>query len=120
MTPQRGLRQGDPLSPFLFIICAEAFSLLFNKLENERLIHGEKISRGAPSITHLMFADDLLVFCRASPSEGQMVMDAITYYSQWSGQNVNLGKSCLFFSKNTQASVIANILYRHSKTANWG
>lgn len=46
--PQRGLGPGDPLSPFLFIICVEPLSLLFNQLERNRGIHGIRICRGAP------------------------------------------------------------------------
>lgn len=45
--PQRGLRQGDPLSPYLFIICAEVFSGLLIKAQEEKVLHGIEIARGA-------------------------------------------------------------------------
>ncbi|KAL5726163.1 hypothetical protein ACHQM5_009231 [Ranunculus cassubicifolius] len=61
--PTRGLRQGDPLSPYLFIVVAEAFSRMVGRAEDLGLIHGIKVMRRAPSISHLLYADDLIVFC---------------------------------------------------------
>jgi len=63
--PTRGLRQGDPLSPYLFLICAEGFSALLNHAEREGKIAGVKICHGAPSISHLLFVDDSLILIRA-------------------------------------------------------
>ena len=56
--PERGLRQGDPLSPYLFLICAEGFSALLQRAEEEGKIRGVKVCQGAPSVSHLLFADD--------------------------------------------------------------
>jgi hypothetical protein len=58
--PERDLRQEDPLSPYLFLLCAEGFSALLDKAQEDGLISGVRICRNAPSISHLLFADDFL------------------------------------------------------------
>ena len=67
--PQRGLRQGDPLSPYLFLICDEALSNLIQAKEREEKIHGCKIARGDPIISHLFFADDCFLYFRVDEEE---------------------------------------------------
>jgi hypothetical protein len=67
--PGRGLRQGGPLSPYLFIICAEGLSSLIREAEVSETIYGTSICRGAPPVSHLLFADDCFLFFNAE--EGQ-------------------------------------------------
>jgi hypothetical protein len=111
--PQRGLRQGDPLSPYPFIICADVLSGLISKAQDNHLIHGIKIAPGAPEISHLLFADDSLLFCRATTSEASTIANIIHTYQGASVQLVNFTKSEMIFSKGTTPDTkqcIANIL----------
>ena len=61
--PSRGIRQGDPLSVYLFLLCVEGFNSLLFRAEMEGRIKGVSICRRAPSVTNLMFADDSILFC---------------------------------------------------------
>ena len=67
--PSRGLRQGDPLSPFLFILCTEVLISHIKKAEEMKKLTGIKVARESPAISHLLFADDSLFFCRAEQSQ---------------------------------------------------
>jgi hypothetical protein len=99
--PERGLRQGDPLSPYLFILCAEGLTSLIKKYENKGDIHGVKVCRGAPSLSHLLFADDCFLFFRADIREAQCMKRILNDYEKASGQAINYSKSEVYFSRNT-------------------
>ena len=64
--PSRGLRQENPLSPYLFLLCAERLHSVIKKAESSGDIHGVSLCRGGPKITHLFFADDSLLFTKAT------------------------------------------------------
>ncbi|KAH1039031.1 hypothetical protein J1N35_040774 [Gossypium stocksii] len=64
--PARGLRQGDPLSPFLFLICGEGLSSLMRLALREGHLKGVKANRRGPQISHLLFADDCILFREAT------------------------------------------------------
>lgn len=98
--PSRGLRQGDLLSSFLFIIGSEVISHLILREENLNHLEGIKISRGGLSITHLLFADDLILFGKVNHSTTATLAHCINTYTAWSGQKIN-NKSTIHFSNNT-------------------
>lgn len=99
--PQRGIRQGDPISPYLYILCAEGLTSIINRNESVGLIHGATIARGAPSITHLLFADDCYLFFRATEVEACTMKSILHRYENLSGQAINYSKSNITFSPNT-------------------
>jgi hypothetical protein len=70
-TPERGLRQEDPLSPYLLILCVEGFSALLKHAEEEGTIQGIQLCQGAPKINHLFFADDSLIVMKANTANAQ-------------------------------------------------
>jgi len=65
----RGLRQGDYLSPYLFIICVEGLSALIRNSEARGEINGAKNCHNAPILSYLLFADDCFMFFRANNSQ---------------------------------------------------
>jgi hypothetical protein len=105
----RGLRQGDPLSPFLFILGMETFSRLIMKAELDGSIQDIKIARQASQISYLMFANDLMVFGKANALEASNILGCINKFTSWSGQKVNFSKSSIFYSLNMKPNSIANI-----------
>ena len=105
ITPSRGLHQGDPLSPHLFLLCGEGLSAMLKKKEREGLIRGVSAARQAPSISHLFFADDSVIFYRATKEECMQVAKVLEVYEEESGQKLNREKTSLFFSKNTKEEI---------------
>lgn len=100
ITPTRGLRQGDPLSPYLFLMCTDGFHGLLKKAETMGDIRGVSICQNGSRLTHLLFADDSLIFCKAKESECEKLLEVLAKYEGASGQQINRAKTTLFFSKS--------------------
>ena len=105
IVPSRGLRQGDPISPYLFLLCAEGLSAMLREEEEHGNIRGISVCKGAPQISHLFFADDSIVFWRANVDEGRRILKVLEDYEGESRQKLNKDKTSLFFSKNTKREV---------------
>lgn len=103
--PERGIRQGDPLSPYIFILCSEVLTGLCISAQSKGLITGVSIATHCPSITHLLFADDTMFFCRANKKNAEGLKAILTTYETVSGQLINKQKSSMFFSKRTKQEV---------------
>lgn len=101
----RGLRQGDPLSRYLFLLCAEGLSALIHKYERAGMILGVKVAKGTHIMTHLFFADNCFLFFRSSQNEAPLIKHILAAYGQGSGQLVNFNKSSISFSSNVHEDV---------------
>ena len=99
--PSGDLRQGDPLSPYLFLLCAEGLSGLLRQQVERGSIKGVAVCRGTPRIAHLFFTDDSLIFCQATLEECEVLQQVFLVYESVSGQQLNRSKTPLFFSRNT-------------------
>ncbi|XP_074353026.1 uncharacterized protein LOC141692191 [Apium graveolens] len=102
--PSRGIRQGDLISPYLYILCVEGLSSMIKRHEEVGLVHGCSIARGAPAVSHLLFADDCYLFFRATLAEASTMKNILRRYERVSGQTINFGKSSVMSSPNTLPS----------------
>ncbi|XP_043694392.1 uncharacterized protein LOC122645112 [Telopea speciosissima] len=102
--PTRGLRQGDPLSSYLFVLCAEALSTKLALAHQQNSIKGIQICRGGQKLTHMAFADDLIFFGEATMAEARAMNDVLEVYCRFSGQTLNINKSRAQFSPNVSST----------------
>ena len=105
ISPSRGIHQGDPFSPFLFLLYTEGLHGLISQAANEGDIKGYSLCRNSLSLTHLLFVDNSLFFffffCKATIRECQKILDILEVYGRCSGQQINQSKITIFFSKAT-------------------
>ncbi|KAL9685059.1 hypothetical protein QQ045_022505 [Rhodiola kirilowii] len=98
----RGLRQGDPISPYLFLLCSEWLSMRIEADIQMRRMKGTRICRGAPVLSHLFFADDSIFFLKATKQNARVLKANLEDYETISGQKINFDKSEIVFSGNVQ------------------
>ena len=91
--PKRGLRQGDPLSHFLFLLCTEGLHALIKNSARNGEIKGFSLCKRGPKLTHLFFADNNLLFCRSTVEDCTIVLKLLCEYESWSGKKINKEKT---------------------------
>lgn len=107
--PGRGLRQGDPLLPYLFVLCMEVLGQWIQHTVETNQWRASKIKRGSPIVSHLFFADNLLLFSEASCRQSRQMHQILKDFCGESGQRVNSKKSKVWYTPNTPAGKIQAI-----------
>ena len=92
---KRGIRQGDPLSPFLFNIVAEGLNVLFQRAKVAELIKGVSFGSAEVKVSHLQFADNTVIFCEYDKREVITIKRILRYFELISGLKINFSKSML-------------------------
>ncbi|XP_074278485.1 uncharacterized protein LOC141602074 [Silene latifolia] len=108
--PGCGIRQGDPLSPYIFALCTEVLPQMILYAQDSNLIKGIKICKNGPEISHLLFADDSPFFIRGDYENLDFLMNIIDEYYSASGQCLNKDKSSILFSPNCSLMTVQKCL----------
>ncbi|XP_057811447.1 uncharacterized protein LOC131025669 [Salvia miltiorrhiza] len=95
----RGVRQGDPLSPILFGIAEDVLSNIFQSCVESSHLIPIRFSRTRNYPTHLFYADDIILFCKATVRNARKIHEILNYYGSISGQHCSTEKSNLFFAR---------------------
>lgn len=100
--PKCGLRQGDPLSPYLFILVSQVLSSALSFINSNQICRGVAVGRGSPRVSHLFFADDSFFFMDLDTSHVVYFKWLLDEYCRLAGQKVNFNKSEVFLSPNAK------------------
>lgn len=80
---ERGIQQREPMLSALFMILSNLLSRMINKAEEEGRLNGIKVSRTSPRISHFMYADDLVIYGKATTQEAEVIKEILNQYCQW-------------------------------------
>uniref|UniRef100_A0A2N9IHI9 Reverse transcriptase domain-containing protein n=1 Tax=Fagus sylvatica TaxID=28930 RepID=A0A2N9IHI9_FAGSY len=107
--PSRGIRQGDPLSPYIFILCMEFLAWLIQGEVHNGNWKGIKVSQQGPIFSHIFFADDLVLFAKATKANCYTINKVLNTFCQASGQKISTSKSRVYMHASTNPSRIAMV-----------
>ncbi|XP_026399462.1 uncharacterized protein LOC113295334 [Papaver somniferum] len=103
-SPTGGIRQGDPLSLYLFIIDMEVLTRLLMNAASSHVISCVKAARNTSAITHLLFPDGILIFTKADMHNIAGILDDLNQFGMYSSQMINFDISSDYLNKNISLS----------------
>lgn len=107
--PSRGIRQGDPMSSYIFILCVEMLLTYINHQFDTRKWDAINLGYNCPPLSHLFFANDLVLVGKTNTKTCSTILMALNYFCKISGQSINYKKSRIIFSKNCYTTTTADI-----------
>ncbi|KAJ4767870.1 RNA-directed DNA polymerase (reverse transcriptase)-related family protein [Rhynchospora pubera] len=108
--PTRGLRQGCPMSPYVFIMAMEMLSRLMSKTQREGNLKGIKLAHSSPVIMHIMYADDLVIFGDAHQREIDTINSLLNHFGKASGLKMNPEKSTFWASRACDQAAVHRVM----------
>ncbi|WVZ57554.1 hypothetical protein U9M48_007926 [Paspalum notatum var. saurae] len=105
LTPPKNLHQGDPLSPYLFLFVAEALSVLLHNKVVQGDIEELRVTRNAPGVSHLLFADDSLLFVKADLGQVTRVQELLGRFQKGTGQLISVPKCSVLMREETDQNL---------------
>lgn len=109
-SPSRRIRQGDPMSPYIFILCMKMFSRLISYQVDTLNWDSITISNKGPHLSHLFFVDDLTLTSKVNMKSCTTIKNTLDFFCTHSGQKVNLDKSKIYFSPNCPEDITSTII----------
>ena len=103
--PTRGIRQGDPLLLYLFILCMEYLGFLINESCRKEEWAPLKASKQNLGISHIFFEDDLMLFAKANKAGADSIKKVLSKFCKEFGQLISVEKSRIYFSPNVPPNV---------------
>ncbi|GAU27562.1 hypothetical protein TSUD_29940 [Trifolium subterraneum] len=105
----RGIRQGDPLSPYLFVLCMECLGVMIeSRMNNSRWKPLQMVKNGT-NLSHLFFADDVLLFAKATTNQAQVIKGVLENFCVTSGMKISHAKSRFYTSAGVSRQAKENI-----------
>lgn len=89
--------------PYLFILCAEGLSVLMSRYEQKQWIQGIKVCKKVPIISHMLFADDIYLYCKVEEEQVGYIIQLLQVFKGASGQKLNLEKSVVFLVRTPES-----------------
>ena len=113
--PTGGIRQGDAISPYLFVLCMESLGVLIQDAVKRKEWTPIKLAQNGPPLSHFFSVDDLIIFAEATTDQIRVIMKCLETFCNLSGQKVGFKKSSIFFSRKvdgqTQKEVDSRYLW---------